>query len=72
MKNAFTIMKKFFFAYFQRGCKSLLNTLFCVEQDSQVQKKYLLIFMKYIEKNFDLEELINNIDINIIKKIFGI
>lgn len=71
-EKCFHNYEKIFFAYFQRGCKSLLNTLFCVEQDSQVQKKYLLVFMKYIEKNFDLEELINNIDINIIKKIWGI
>lgn len=71
-EKCFHNYEKIFFAYFQRGCKSLLNILFCVEQDSQVQKKYLLVFMKYIEKNFDLEELINNIDINIIKKIWGI
>ena len=61
-----------FFAYFQRSCKSLLNILFYVEQDSQIQKKYLLEFMKYLEKNFVLEDLIKNVDINIIKKIWGI
>ena len=50
----------------------LLNTLFSVEQNIQVQKKYLIEFMKYIELNFDVDDLINNIDINLLKRIWGI
>jgi glycosyltransferase involved in cell wall biosynthesis len=71
-QNCFEDYKDIFFSYFQRGCRSLLNTLFCVEQDPHIQKKYLLEFMKCMEKNFDIEELINNIDINLIKKIWGL
>lgn len=71
-ENSFQEYKKLFFSYFQRGCKSLLNTLFSVEQETQIQKKYLLEFMKCIEINFELEELVDNIDINIIKKIYNI
>ena len=71
-EKRFQDYKDNFFAYFQRGCKSLLNTLFYVEQDPQVQKKYLLEFAKCFEKNFELEELIENLDINLIKRIWNI
>lgn len=71
-EKCFNEYEKIFYAYFQRGCKSLLNTLFCVEQEPQVQKKYLLEFMKCVESNFTLEELIENIDLNIIKKIYNL
>lgn len=71
-EKCFYDYEQMFFAYFQRSCKSLLNILFYVEQDSQIQKKYLLEFMKYLEKNYVLEDLIKNVDINIIKKIWGI
>lgn len=71
-ENCFSKYKKLFFAYFQRGCRSLLNTLFCVEQDFNIQKKYLLQFVKCIETTFTLEELISNIDINIIKRIYDL
>ncbi|EOT28750.1 hypothetical protein C805_00271 [Eubacterium sp. 14-2] len=71
-ENRFSEYQKYYYAFFQRGCAMLLNTLFSVEQNIQVQKKYLIEFMKYIELNFDVDDLINNIDINLLKRIWGI
>lgn len=71
-ENKFTEYQKYYYSFFQRGCAMLLSTLFSVEQNIQIQKKYLIEFMKHIELNFDVDELIDNIDINLLKRIWGI
>lgn len=71
-EKCFQEYREHFFSYFQRGCKSLLSTLFCVEQETNFQKKYLLEFIKCLENNFELEELVDNFDINIIKRIYDL
>lgn len=70
--NCFPNYKKYYFAFFQRGCKNLLNILFSVEPIVQIQKRYLLEFIRYLESDFEFEELIENIDINLLKRIWGI
>lgn len=69
-KEIFTIYKSDYYAFFMRCYSTLLNTLFATEQNVELQKKYLLYFATSFAKRFSLGEIIDYLDINIIKKIF--
>ncbi len=68
--GVFTIYKSDYYAFFLRCYTTLLNTLFSTEQNINLQKKYLLYFTNSFAKCFSLSEIIEYLDINIIKKIF--
>lgn len=71
-KGCFAEYEKDYFALFNKSIYSLMNMIFSSVQNDIVQKKYIIYLIELLAKNFDITELINNLDINIIKEIFYI
>lgn len=69
-KEIFSIHKSNYYAFFLRCYITLVNTLFASEQNIDLQKKYLSYFADSFTTRFDLHEVIEHLDIDIIKKIF--
>lgn len=69
-KELFGTYKLYYYAFFLRCYTSLMHTLFSNEQNVNLQKEYILYFADSFTKNFSLNEVIEYLDINIIKKIF--
>lgn len=59
-----------YFSYCQKCIRNTINTLFITEHSIQKQKEYITYFLNIMQKNFDILEWINHIDISIIKKCF--
>jgi glycosyltransferase involved in cell wall biosynthesis len=69
-KNIFYEYQSYFYAFFMRCYISLMNTLFSLEQNVDVQRKYLLYFANSFEKNFNSMDVMNSMDIHLLKRIF--
>lgn len=59
-----------YYAFFLRCYTTLTHTLFAIEQNIERQKEYLLYFASSFTQYFSFSEIIEYLDINILKKIF--
>lgn len=71
-RDCFVEYEKDYFALFNKSIFSLINMIFSSVQNDIVQKKHIIYLVELLTKNFDVTELISNLDINIIKEIFYI
>lgn len=68
-KNVYKERQKDFYAFFDKCYISMLNILFSVEAEVDIQKKYIYYFAQRFENAFSLEEYIDYLDIKRIKQI---
>ena len=59
-----------YYALSQKCIINIVNLLFCSEQDVCIQKKYIIYLFKKLKKHFSIDEWINFLDINSIKRLF--
>lgn len=69
--GCFGAYQKEYFALFNKCIYSLMNIIFSENQNDTIQKKYILYLVTTLTKKFDIAELINNLDILLIKEIFN-
>lgn len=70
-KKCFFKYQKEYYALFNKSVYSLTNMIFSSTQNVITQKKYIIYLVDLMTKNFKISEIINNLDINIIKEIFS-
>lgn len=61
-----------YFSLLNKGIYSLINLIFATEQNHIIQKKYIIYLVEVLTKRFNIAEIINNLDIHLIKQIFNI
>lgn len=71
-RDCFGEYEKDYFALFNKCIYSLMNMIFSSVQNDIVQKRHIIYLVELLTKNFDVAELISNLDIKMIKEIFYI
>lgn len=66
--NVWEKYKQFYFKYFHKTLRSLMNTMFSSEQQVANQKKYLIYFLNKL-KLFNIDELIEYWDIEYVRRL---
>lgn len=68
--ECFSEYQRDYFAFLNRSIYSLMNMIFSTEQNDRIQKKLIIYLVELLVDKFTTAEIINNLDIQLIKEIF--
>ncbi|MFR8065102.1 glycosyltransferase family 2 protein [Thomasclavelia spiroformis] len=68
--NTFETYSKEFFSFLDKCITSLMDMIFSFEQKTQIQKQYIEYLIEQLLKHYTLNELLEYLDLNRIKRFF--